>query len=136
MSVRLAERWLTVACWITLATGLVALGGSHPSTQGGWVLLLDAARWPIDGQPATLEPVARALSAIIGGLMLGWGSMMLFARRLPAPPYALMTRALLIWCVADSAGSVVAGLPGNVVINALFLAVFLVPLTRLQRPDA
>ncbi|MEM6930240.1 MAG: hypothetical protein AAF602_25090, partial [Myxococcota bacterium] len=42
-----------------------------------------------------------------------------------------MLGGLVTWYVVDSAGSLVAGIPGNVVLNTVFLGLFLVPLLSL-----
>jgi len=51
---------------------------------------------------------------------------------IPALP-RLMQYALYAWFVVDCSGSLAAGLPGNLVLNVLFLAMFVPPLRALER---
>ncbi len=73
--------------------------------------------------------------------MVGWGSLMYF---LAAGPFRRgdttlatpMLMAVLGWFVVDSTGSLLADIPGNVVLNVGFLCLFLPPLFALRRGDA
>jgi hypothetical protein len=82
----------------------------------------DPIFWPVDGLPGAPElPTERLFAAVAGGLMVGWGVMLVkLGRR------ASVSRALLIggaaWFVVDGAGSVLAGAPLNIVGNLAFLA--------------
>ena len=137
MTVRAGEIWLKTASVLTIVTGVTALA-SHASTQGIWLFLFDVLKWPVDGDPASFIADTRAVNAVLGGVMVGWGLLMflLSNQRLmtaaPAVP-RLMTISLLAWFVVDSLGSWAAGLPGNIVLNLVFLAMFLPPLVSLIR---
>ena len=95
------------------------------------VFLADLILWPIDGgQILTAE--SRLLSAILGGVMLGIGTtlVVLVARFYPRDPELVRTVILAgvwVWFVADSLGSLAAGAPLNVLLNAGFLLAFLIP---------
>lgn len=129
--------WLKAASAITIAVGLVAAAASHPATSTLWLYLFDLLAWPPDGQPDVFSSEAYALNAVTGGLMAGWGlSMFLLssgplARGEPGTRRAMLA-GILAWFLVDSAGSLAAGLPGNVVLNTLFLAFFLPPLFGLR----
>jgi hypothetical protein len=102
------------------------------------LFLFDVLKWPPDADPASFNPDARAVNAVLGGVLVGWGLLMFFLsdERLmadsPAVP-RLMTIALLAWFAVDSLGSWAAGLPGNIVLNVAFLLMFLPPLVSLSR---
>lgn len=138
MTVRAGEIWLKTASVLTIVTGVICALASHASTQGIWLFLFDVLKWPVDGDPASFIADTRAVNAVLGGVMVGWGLLMflLSNQRLmtaaPAVP-RLMTISLLAWFVVDSLGSWAAGLPGNIVLNLVFLAMFLPPLVSLIR---
>lgn len=127
--------WLQAASLITIGTGLIASLGSHPATEFVWLWLFDLLRWPLDGNPAGFSSDAQAVNAVLGGVMIGWGLLMLRLARenvFQEPIRAGMQGALLLWFVTDSMGSFAAGLPGNVVLNVVFLILFLIPLRLLK----
>ena len=125
--------WLKAAAAIVVGFGgLVALA-AHPATAGPTVLLADLIFWPIDGTATFAAAETRVMSAIGGGLMAGWGVLLwlLAARLYPREPALARTMILTsvgVWFVVDGIGSVAAGAPLNVVLNAGFLAMFVVPL--------
>ncbi|MBX2801223.1 MAG: hypothetical protein KTR31_26335 [Myxococcales bacterium] len=134
--------WLRVASAVTLLIGLVAALASHPATAGAWQGLFDLVQWPVDGRPGDFDLVARQLSAVLGGVMVGWGVTLLaltFGPLQAAPRATLraMLTGLGAWFVVDSTGSMISGLPGNVLLNVGFLALFLGPLLQMLRstPD-
>jgi hypothetical protein len=138
MPTRIGEIWLKTASVITIITGVICALASHPSTQGIWLFLFDVLKWPADADPASFNADARAVNAVLGGVMVGWGLLMFFLadQRLmavaPAVP-RLMMIALLAWFAVDSLGSWAAGLRGNIVLNVAFLLMFLPPLVSLSR---
>jgi len=131
-------RWLKTACLITIITGLVCAMGSHPATDVVWRTLFDLLKWPLDGDPATFNADTRAVNAVLGGTMVGWGVLMYLIATpqqfaaIPALP-RLMQYALYAWFVVDCIGSLAAGLPGNLVLNLVFLGLFVPPLRALAR---
>lgn len=132
--------WLRAACGLTVVVGAVSAAASHPATDGPWLLLFDLLRWPVDGDPAGFGRDARALSAVLGGVMVGWGALMLTLTLGPlAAEPRVLARTLVVgvvgWYVVDSTGSLVAGIPGNVVLNTVFLGLFAPPLVVLLRAE-
>jgi hypothetical protein len=130
-------RWLQVSCLLTSAIGLVAAAGSHPATEEPWRLLFDVLSWPVDGHPAGFSPESAALSAVSGGVMVGWGVLMF---GVVSGPIArgdrgmcnAMIACVVSWFLVDSAGSLLAGLPGNVALNVGSASNFLLPLFMLR----
>jgi hypothetical protein len=141
MTHRTSILWLRAVCLLTIATGAVAWAASTTTYDEPWRLLFDVLRWPVDDVPAGFDRDARALNAVLGGVMVGWGAMMLALTWSPlADDGPGLARPLLIgvvtWYVVDSVGSFAAGLPGNVVLNTSFLVLFLPPLVSLARERA
>lgn len=75
---------------------------------------------------------ARLWIAISGGLLAGWGTMILLITKHvfaadPALGRRIILPSIMIWFLIDSTGSVVAGAPFNAVLNLSFLAIFALP---------
>jgi hypothetical protein len=138
MTVQTSMIWLRVACVITVVTGLICAMASHPATGGVWLWLFDLLKWPLDGDPAFFADDTRAVNAVLGGTMVGWGVLMYLlatSQRIQALPELprLLLIGIVAWFVVDCIGSLLAGLPGNLVLNVGFLVLFVPPLLVLQR---
>ncbi|MEM9695553.1 MAG: hypothetical protein AAGA56_23615 [Myxococcota bacterium] len=131
-------RWLQVTSLFTVLVGVTAAFAAHPATSEPWRFLFDVIRWPVDGSPGPFAPATRFMNAILGGVMVGWGAMM-FAMVHPAPEASRQRLArdlgigLFSWWVVDSSASVIAGLPGNALVNLGYGLHFVPPLVGLAR---
>ncbi|NKB51997.1 MAG: excinuclease ABC subunit A [Rhizobiaceae bacterium] len=102
-------------------------------------IFLDIAFWSQFGSPHQLEgEAARLWIGISGGLLIGWGATLLLIATQVYPNTPLLGRRIILtgiisWFVMDSAGSMVAGAPFNVVMNLSFLVLFVVPLVWPER---
>ena len=115
-------------CFLSLFTPVAAIGRG----------LIDFVIWPIDGAQSFSATETRLLLAIGGGLMVGWGEMLwlvttLVYRNDPALGRKLILPAILAWFVIDSAGSVLAGVGLNAILNVSFLVIFGMPLLAARR---
>lgn len=134
METRNAGPWKNLGAWLFIGFGAVIAMASIPATATPTVLLADMVLWPIDdGQ--SLTPESRLLAAILGGVMLGFGTtiLLLVSRIYPREPQlvrAVILPGVWVWFVVDSLGSVAAGAPLNAVLNVGFLMAFLVPWWR------
>ncbi|MGB8816753.1 MAG: hypothetical protein WCC66_02420 [Rhizobiaceae bacterium] len=134
----------TVVLWIKLASAsmIIALGalfalGAYPPTAAFADLFVDLLKWPLDGAQTVAAQEARIIAAIGGGITVGWGVMIwqIASRILPTDPALgrqLLTTSMLSWFVIDSTASWLAGVPLNVALNTALLALFLVPLWRME----
>lgn len=128
------DAWMTIASAALIGFGLAVAAASHPALAAPVVLLGDLIFWPLDGAPDMGLPAARLLAAIAGGVMAGWGVMLLaFARGKGVR--AALAQGAIAWFVVDSLGSILAGAPINVAMNLGFLGLFLMA-ARLARPTA
>lgn len=122
--------WIRAWCWAALALGLLFALGGLPATDFGARLFYDVIYWPIDGQ-SPFDADMRFTSAVLGSIMLGWAvlafGVVSFADRVGSAAWRWLTLSVLVWYVADSTLSLLAGVPMNVVPNTGFLALFLVP---------
>lgn len=129
---------LKVASALVVGLGVLIAAASWPPAAGVAGLLLDAIFWPLDGGQSVAGRETRLVSAIGGGVMVGWGIMLwLVSTRLyhrdPALARTLIISSVVAWFVVDSLGSVAAGAPVNAALNIGFLAAFILPLSR-SRP--
>lgn len=134
----MTQKWLKIAAIIVILFGPIVSLAAHPLTASLNGMFVDLAFWPFDGQPTMDAPATRLLSAISGGLTMGWGMMIyLLATKLyPREPQltgSIILISVLTWFVIDSIGSAFAGAPANALINTVFLAMFLVPILNSKR---
>ena len=132
-------RWLRTGSVVTIGFGLLIAAAAIPATQSPVAWLTDLIFFPVDGSPAIGGPGERLLSAITGGLMTGWGVMPYLVATELLPREPLLARRLILagivsWFVIDSTMSIAAGAPLNVVGNAGFLLVFVLPVWSLRGP--
>lgn len=140
MNTTKAEKSKFIGAWLVLGFGVVLAFAALPATSGPTVLLADLVFWPIDGAQE-LSQESRLLSAVIGGVMVGWGTLLLLMIRelFPREPdlvRKLILRSVWAWFVVDSVGSMVAEAPINVVLNLGFLLAFVIPWRIVGAPSS
>lgn len=130
--------WLKIACVVTIVVGLVAAAASTHAGSEPWRFLFDLLTWPIDGNPGVFPSSTLSVNAVLGGVMVGWGTLMyllvsgpLNAGRLETVQPILI--GIIVWFLVDSSGSFLANIPGNVLLNLSFLCLFVPPLYQLHR---
>jgi hypothetical protein len=131
MDIAKAGAWKNLGAWLFIGFGGAIALASSPATSAPTVFLTDLVLWPIDGGQA-LTDESRLLSAILGGVMLGFGTTLLVLVKKVYPRDPQLVRIVIltgiwVWFVADSLGSVAAGAPLNALFNVGFLLAFLVP---------
>ena len=125
--------WLKVASDILIIFGLLTALAAIPSVAAPTSFLLDMIFWPVDGVQTISSETQHLLAAITGGLTTGLGVLFYFmtTRLMPVDPDLarfLMSTALGSWFVVDSAGSLAAGAPLNILFNTVFAIIFWIPL--------
>lgn len=133
--------WLKVAAATVVGFGLMMTAAAVPSLMQPTALLLDLVFFPLDHSPTMSEPVVRLLSAICGGVLVGWGVSLwqIVTRLLPRDPS--LARQLILtgvssWFVIDSCGSIASGGHWNVLGNIGFLLIFVIPVLQLPKRQA
>ncbi len=126
---------LKLSSLITILTGCLSVLASSPVTEKPWLLLLDLLDWPLDGNPSAFTKESFILNAVLGGVMVGWGCLMFYVSdEIKNSPRLLkaMFVSLTCWFVTDSMGSFISGVYGNIILNLIFLSMFLYPLMKLR----
>lgn len=127
---------LKASCVLTIGFGLMIAFGAHELTDGPLRWFADLLFWPL-GDPAILTDEAQLLSAILGGVMTSWAVLIwMLTDALGTEKPELLRRIIFttmaIWFVIDSAASVASGGWLNVIGNIGFLAMFVIPTSRLR----
>lgn len=138
MSRELFITWLKLDCLVTGITGLVAFAGSIEALSGPWLWLFNLVTWPLNDDPARFSPETMSVNAMLGGVMVAWAILIYCVTVGPiAQGNIKLTRQMLLsilaWFCIDSLGSYLSNLPGNIILNLIFLNIFLVPLLVLSR---
>ena len=129
-------RVLRLGALVVIATGLLPSLAIFEATQEPWRFFFDVLTWPIDQNPLSFLDSERQLSAVLGGVLCGWGWLLfkLATSELFNPLIRkLMVQSVWIWFVLDSAGSILSGLSLNALSNISFLLILLVPLNALKK---
>jgi hypothetical protein len=122
-----------------IAGGLLWASGAIPGIEAAAALTFDVLSWPVDGVPGPLNPTARFMSAVAGGILVAFGLMnwLLVAPAIEAGDHRILNAALasvLCWFVIDSTGSVLSGNAPNVVFNLVILAAYALPVLAGRSP--
>lgn len=132
----IALRLLKASCLATIGIGVIAVAATVPALDAPWRFIFDLTRFEFGATALSSE--ARILSAISGGMLIGWGAMLYALASGPiaggdAVARRVFTLSVLAWFTFDSLGSLLAGWPGNVVLNLVFLELLLGPIWLLSR---
>lgn len=130
--------WLKAASATLIGFGVVFALSMFPVAQDVTLLFVDLVLWPIDGVQRLSAAETRLFCAISGGLTAGLGVMIwqMVSHLYPREPE--MARTIILsgvgaWFVVDSTGSILAGAPGNALLNVVFLLMFVGPLWKSKR---
>lgn len=126
--------WLNGACWAAALFGVLLMGGAFAATEGPVRMFYEIQGGRALGE---FDPVLRYATALMGAVTLGWSLTLMAAFRAAHELGArargvwwALTAAIEVWFVVDSALSVATGFALNVASNALFVALFLIPILR------
>lgn len=132
------KKWLNILkfnCYITIFVGFLSVIASSTLTQLPWLMLLDFLIYPLDNNPNSFRGNEFILNAVLGGIMMGWATMMLMLAKhienLASIRKAFIT-SIIVWFIFDSSGSFVSGVYGNIVFNCFFLGMLLIPIINIK----
>lgn len=124
--------WLLVASAGVAAFGLL-LVVAPAFTRRGFSMLVYASPGDIDSFGAEQVRYISLVHAVLGGVMVGWGTALFHvARSLLAggvsAGWRIIAVSVVAWFVPDTAYSLLSGFWQNALLNAAFFALFAVPL--------
>ncbi len=137
MTSRTAILWLKIAIEAQLLLGAAMVLIGVPIVGSEFAMLVNLVVDP-GGPVAEFTREGRLLAVIGGGILIGWAALAwhVTTTQIEAGDArgvrALMV-SVLVWFAADSAGSLVAGVPLNAAANLVYLVLFLPPLIALMR---
>lgn len=125
----------------SLAIGLIGLGYILASFPGMTIVpdfLFDLVLWPLDGQQRIDTPMDRLMIATIGATILlvsyiFYSLVAKFHETHTEFVERLIVKGVSGWYVIEAVFSLVAGAPLNLILNAGFAALFLVPILLRDR---
>ncbi|MDC0737482.1 excinuclease ABC subunit A [Cognatishimia sp. SS12] len=128
-----ATRALLFAHGAAIAMGAFMVLTVVTGLYGGLNFAVDLIYLPLDGSQSITPGAAALLSAVSGGIMLGygvlgWGVTKHVYAHDPQLGGRLLGAGILGWYISDCAGSLAGGAWFNIPLNSLFLALFLGPL--------
>lgn len=121
-----------------LAGGLLWASGAIPGFDAPTVWAFDVLNWPLDGDPGALNPAAKFMSAVGGGVLFGMGVLnwVLVAPAIETGDRRVLNAALasiFSWFLVDSTGSALSGNAPNVFFNLVILALYVLPVMAARR---
>ncbi len=126
------KNWLDAMCGVVILFGLIMASGALSATEWPARLLLE---WQNQG-PLQIDRAARVTLGVLGGVMCGWGVTLYAAFQAAhmlgdrgARIWWLILASIVFWFVVDSSLSLATGFALNAVMNCLFLAAFVVPIS-------
>lgn len=133
MTPQSAARLMRIAAWLTIVSGIAIAAAVIDGMGSGFDLFLGLVIPGSEGMAALASTEAKMITAIDGGLLAGFGAMLLLiaAPAIEQGNSQIMraaTISLLVWFVIDGVGSAIAGAPLNILSNSLFLIAYLLPL--------
>jgi len=144
MTPRLAARLLRLMGWGFIIFGIVFVTIAFSGYDGFAHRLTNIFDWTGVAHTEVLTRNARWFAAIMSGLSAGFGALYVFvvAPLLILPNLEsrqIAKRGGLIgaftWFIVDSIGSFAAGVPSNIAMNVIFLAVLTLPLMMVSTSD-
>lgn len=134
---KLWYRWL-----VAVTAGLVAFGllmVLAPSlTRQGFSLMVYGDAGHIAGYGGKAADYIELVHAVMGAVMIGWGTAMLLVlrgpfRRDPREGWTILAVSLTAWFVPDTIFSLASGFWQNAVLNAVFAVLYGIPLAAIHR---
>lgn len=140
MNIEQASKWLQGGSIVVIASGILVATGAHAALNGLLVLLADAMFWPLDGVETGATREFQLMSAIGGGVMVGWGVALWILssrgmREAPEMSKTIIWVSILSWFSVDSGASFLAAAYPNILSNTVFFAIFALPLLALRKAE-
>lgn len=127
--------WLKIAAISIIAYAILFFLGTLKQTDKLIEVILDISSWPIDGLQNYDANSTVFLSALLGGILFGWGILIwLLSSKIydiaPEQTRKIVLISLISWFVIDGLGSIFSENPNNVIANIFLLLVLVGPLWK------
>lgn len=127
--------WLTVVTVGVIGFGLFLVVAPGLARQG-FSLLVFSSTDRISNFGAEAASYIELAHAVMGAVMVGWGTALLLVLRGPmrrnlSEVLKIFSISLLVWFVPDSIFSVASGFWQNAILNLVFAILFAIPLVAL-----
>ncbi len=127
--------WLKVTAIAVIGYALLFFLGTIKILEEPIRFVLDFSSFPIDNQQNYDAPTTVFLSALLGGILFGWGMMIwLLSEKLydkaPEEVRRVVLISILCWFVIDNLGSVLSGNLNNAFTNIILLLLLVGPLWK------
>lgn len=125
--------WLKITAIVIAIAAPAFFFGSMLETSEPARFSLDIISWPIDRLQNFDAPTTRFLSALTGGFLLGWGTLIWCLSSMVYDKSPNLVRKTVVisicsWFILDSCGSIASGNWQNAVTNILVLLIAVGPL--------
>lgn len=138
MSKTMHKLWLKVTAVAIFCYAILFFLGTITKTNKLIQLVLDLSSWPLDGNQNYDAPTTVFLSALLGGILLGWAVLIWLLsseiyEKAPEQTRKIVLASLLSWFLVDSLGSILSGNFNNFIVNIFLLLILVGPLWRPAR---
>jgi hypothetical protein len=128
------QQWLHIWCWAMIGLGVVFSAAGVPGLDGAAGAFYQMVSLGTLSAADFAAPGMRLTVSLAGAVMLGWGLCLLaIYRACGADPVVWrgLGWGVFGWWAADSALSMLNGVPVNVVTNTVLVTAYLVPAVKL-----
>jgi len=133
MTHKMHKIWLKITAISIIAYAILFFFGTIKQMNKAIEVVLDISSWPFDGLQNYDANSTVFLSALLGGILFGWGILIwLLSSRIydlaPGTTRKIVLISLISWFVIDGLGSIFSGNFNNVIANVFLLLVLVGPL--------
>ena len=133
MTNKIHKLWLKITAVSIILYSILFFLGTIQEMNEAVQLVLDISSWPIDKAQNYNENSTVFLSALLGGVLFGWGILIWFLSSkiydiVPEKTRKIVLFSLLSWFIIDSLGSLFSGNSNNLIANIFLLIVLVGPL--------
>jgi len=127
--------WLKITAISIIAYAILFFLGTLKQTRKAIETVLDISSWPMDQLQNYNANSTVFLSALLGGILFGWGILIWFLSTkiydlAPERTRKIVLISIVSWFVIDGLGSILSGNSYNVIANILLLLVLAGPLWK------
>ena len=127
--------WLKITAISIIAYAILFFLGTLKQTVKAIEVILDISSFPIDGLQNYEANSTVFLSALLGGILFGWGILIWFLSSkiydiAPEQIRKIVLISLISWFIVDSLGSVFSSNSSNAIANIFLLLLLVGPLWK------